>query len=70
MPVNAPIPRFVIDESGKTSAVVLSVRDYKRLLAAWEEVSDAADFAAARKSARRFVSVDDLNLVEPFQGSP
>jgi PHD/YefM family antitoxin component YafN of YafNO toxin-antitoxin module len=55
-----PKPKYVVDENGKTSAVVLSVRDYERLLAAWEEVADAADFAAARKSARKFVSAKEL----------
>ena len=55
-----PKPKYVVDESGKTSAVVLSVRDYERLLAAWEEVADAADFSAARKSARKFISAKEL----------
>jgi len=56
----APNPRFVIDRSGKRSGVILSVRDYERLLAAWEEVVDALDFDEARKTARSFISADEL----------
>lgn len=56
----APKPKFVVDESGKKSAVVLSIRDYERLLEAWEEVLDAADYTAACESASDFVSTDEL----------
>lgn len=38
----------------------LTMRDYKKLLAAWEEVADAADFEAARSSAEDFITVDEL----------
>ena len=60
MATTAPKPKFVVDESGKKSAVLLSIRDYERLLDAWEEVLDSADFAAARESASNFVSTDEL----------
>jgi len=55
-----PKPKFVMDDSGRKSAVLLSMRDYERLLAAWEEVADAQDFAAARASAKEFISPGEL----------
>ena len=60
MAAHALKPKFLVDESGKKSAVLLSIRDYKRLVDALEEVLDAADFAAARESATDFVSTDEL----------
>ena len=57
---SAPKPKFVMDDSGKKSAVVLSLSDYERLLAAWEEVADAHEFAEARSSAREFISPGEL----------
>lgn len=61
MSVRAPKPRFLVDESGRKSAVVLSVGDYERLLAALEEVADAEDFETARKSAKEFISPEELH---------
>jgi len=55
-----PKPKYIVEPSGRKSAVVLSLHEYERLYAAWEEVADAADFAAARRSARKFVSPDEL----------
>ena len=60
MTTGAPKPKFVVDEAGKKSAVVLSIRDYERLLSAWEKVLDASDFAAAHASATDFISTDEL----------
>ena len=61
MMVNAALkPKFVMDDSGRKSAVLLSIRDYERLLAAWEEVADAQDFAASRASAKEFISPGEL----------
>jgi len=57
-----PKPKFIVDDSGKKSGVLLSLRDYKKLSAAWEEVADAEDFAEAKKTARGFVSSDELRI--------
>jgi len=57
---SAPKPRFIVDESGKRSAVILKIPGYERLLAAWEEAADANDFAAARASAKTFLSPSEL----------
>lgn len=55
-----PKPKFVVDESGNTREVILSVKDYKRLVAAWEEVADSEDFAAARRTCRETISIEEL----------
>ena len=60
MATKAPVPKFVLDEEGRKSEVILSIRDYERLLAAWEEIADAEDLEAARASATDFVTVDEL----------
>lgn len=57
---SAPKAQYVVNESGKKSAVLVSLRDYERLLAAWEEVADAEDFAATKSTARRFLSTQEL----------
>jgi hypothetical protein len=53
-------PRYIVDEAGRRTQVVLSVRDYKRLLAAWEDVADAGDFAAAKRTAKSFMSLEEF----------
>ncbi len=47
-------PRYVVEESGLRTHVVLTVRMFRRLLCAWEEVTDARDFAEAKRNARTF----------------
>ena len=55
-----PKPKYVVNESGKASSVILTVADYERLLAAWEEVADSEDFATAKTTAKRLISADEL----------
>ncbi|NUM53153.1 MAG: hypothetical protein HUU46_05875 [Candidatus Hydrogenedentes bacterium] len=55
------VPRFIVDESGKRTQVVLSVRDYNRLLAAWEDVADARDFGEAKRTSKTFVPLSKLS---------
>jgi hypothetical protein len=55
-----PKPKFVVDEHGKKSGVLLSIEDYERLMEAWEEVADADDFAEARRTTKNFISPDEL----------
>lgn len=55
-----PKPKFVVDDAGRKSGVLLSIRDYNRLAAAWEEVADARDFRESRKTATSFISIDEL----------
>lgn len=55
-----PKPKFVVDESGNAKEVILSVKDYKRLVDAWEEVADSEDFATARRTCRKTIPVEEL----------
>ncbi|MFH0794313.1 MAG: hypothetical protein V2A74_09815 [bacterium] len=57
---SAPKAQYVVNESGEKSAVLVSLGDYERLLAAWEEVADAEDFSTARKTVRKFISPQEL----------
>jgi hypothetical protein len=52
--------KFVVDESGRKSAVQVSIRDFRRLMDAWEEVNDAKDFAVAKKTSKKLISVAEL----------
>lgn len=61
MAAKVPAPKFVLDETGKKLEVIISISDYERLLAAWEEVADAIDFQEARESAGEFISAEELS---------
>lgn len=56
----APKPKYVVNESGKKTEVVLSMKSYKQLLAAWEEVADAEDYENARRTAKKFIDTKEL----------
>ncbi len=60
MKASTPKARFIVEPSGRRSAVVIALRDYERLLAAWEEVADARDFADAKASSKATISVEQL----------
>ena len=60
MATSSIAPQFIVDELGRRTKVVLSVKDFKRLLAAWEDVADARDFDKAKRTARSFMSVAEL----------
>ena len=60
MKAGTPKPRFIVDENGKKSSVLLSMADYRKLMDAWEEVADAEEFAEARGTATNFITMDDL----------
>jgi len=53
-------PRFVIDEYGKKSAVLLNIKEYERLLETLEDLADSSDFAKAKKTSRKLISTKEL----------
>jgi hypothetical protein len=53
-------PRFVIDEYGKKSAVLLSIKEYNQVVNALEDLADSSDFAKAQKRSRKLISTKDL----------
>ena len=60
MASSPPHARYIVNEEGKKSSVVLSLQDYRRLLKAWEEVADAEDFDRAKLSSKNLLSLDEL----------
>ncbi|MBI5561581.1 MAG: hypothetical protein HY894_01820 [Deltaproteobacteria bacterium] len=53
--LNAAIkPRYLIDEKGRKTAVVVGVKDYKALLVLIEDLEDANDLMRAEKKAAGF----------------
>jgi hypothetical protein len=46
--------KYLVDANGKTAAVVLNVKAYQRLLQRLEDLEDAVDLDAARRTAKSF----------------
>lgn len=48
---------YLIDGKGQKKSVVLSIRDYLRLVEHMEDLEDAVDLKKARESAKGFVEL-------------
>lgn len=48
-------PQYLVDESGKRRSVLLSVRDYRRLLRYIEDMEDALKLDSSRRKSQEFV---------------
>ena len=53
-------PKYLVDEQGKRTAVVLSMRDYRKLLQRLEELEDALDLDEAVESAKGFRDYNEI----------
>ncbi|MCX5749444.1 MAG: hypothetical protein NTZ10_04300 [Candidatus Saganbacteria bacterium] len=51
---------YLVDEKGEKKSVVLSVRNYMRLIEYMEDLEDSADLKRAKGSARGFIDFDTL----------
>lgn len=51
--------RYVVDESGKQTAVIVGVEEYRRLLQALEEVESVRAYDAAKASGEKPVPFED-----------
>lgn len=51
---------YLIDEKGQKKSVVLSIRDYLRLLEYLEDLEDAVDLKKAKESAKGFIDFERL----------
>jgi hypothetical protein len=47
-------PKYLIDEKGRKTAVVINLNDYKNLLEFIEDLEDANDLLKAEKKATKF----------------
>lgn len=53
-------PKYLVDEQGKRTAVVLSMRDYRKLLQRLEELEDALDLDEAVEAAKGFREYNEI----------
>ncbi len=51
---------FVVDADGKPRAVLLSIKEYKKLLRLLEDMEDALDLKKAIETNKSFISHKDL----------
>ncbi len=51
---------YLIDEKGQRKSVVLSIRDYLKLVEYLEDLEDTIDLRKAKESARGFVDFERL----------
>ena len=47
-------PKYVVDEKGRKTAVVLSIKDYRALMQRLEDLEDALDLDRAVETATSF----------------
>ena len=52
--------KYVTDERGKKTAVVLDIKVYLKLRECLEDLQDALDFKKAEASSKRFKSLEEL----------
>ena len=52
--------KYLVDETGKTTAVVLDIKGYQRLLRHIEDLEDALELDEAIRTAKRFRSYDEI----------
>ena len=51
---------YLINEKGQKKSVVLSIRDYIRLMERLDDLEDAADLKKAKESAKGFIEFEQL----------
>lgn len=51
---------YLIDEKGQKKSVVLSIRNYLKLLEYLEDLEDAVDLKNAKESAKGFIDFEQL----------
>ena len=51
---------YLVDGNGQKKSVVLSIRDYRKLVEHLEDLEDSLDLKKAKESARSFVDFEKL----------
>jgi hypothetical protein len=51
-------PKYITDEKGKKTSVVIDLRDYKNLMDYLEDLEDAQDLLKAEREATGFIPYD------------
>ena len=53
-------PKYVVDEKGRRTAVVLSIKDYRALMQRLEDLEDALDLDQAVETATGFRKYSEI----------
>ena len=53
-------PKYVVDEKGRKTAVVLSIKDYRALMQRLEDLEDALDLDRAVETATGFREYSEI----------
>ena len=53
-------PKYVVDEKGRKTAVVLSIKDYRALMQRLEDLEDALDLDRAVEAATGFREYSEI----------
>ncbi len=53
-------PKYLVDEKGKTTGVLLNISDYRKLLRRIEDLEDALELDEAVESAKSFRDYRDI----------
>lgn len=53
-------PKYVVDEKGRKTAVVLSIKDYRALMQRLEDLEDALDLDHAVETATGFRAYSEI----------
>ena len=53
-------PKYVVDEKGRKTAVVLSIKDYRALMQRLEDLEDALDLDQAVEAATGFRAYSEI----------
>ena len=59
-------PRYLVDEAGRKTGAVLSMKDYRRLMQRLEDLEDALDLDRAIRTATGFR--DDATIRHELRG--
>lgn len=53
-------PRFVVNNEGVRTEVILKIDEFSRMLEAIEELQDIQDYDEAKATATEFITLDEL----------
>ena len=56
--------KYVTDTKGRKTAVVIDLREYRRLLKRLEDLEDALDLRSAKETATSFRDLSDIRASE------
>ncbi|MEW6326031.1 MAG: hypothetical protein AB1487_00290 [Thermodesulfobacteriota bacterium] len=56
----AGLKKYVVDKTGKKTAVILGIREYNRLQEKIEDYQDKLELQKAKRTAKKFTLLDDF----------